>query len=135
MTTKYSHFQIAAIAVEQAVTAISGERARQISVEKHLPIQDDQYTKGELIAAASCYAEIAARVLRYGNQAPLNAPMQWPWAMEHWKPSHDANRMMEKAGALVLAQYENSVRKELYANNDWSETEDRSEQSDSSQQE
>lgn len=81
----------------QAAADVLAERARQISDEGWTPEYDDQWTKGQLRHAASCYA------LNYRHYA-AEVTRNWPWA-SFWKPSTE-RRDLVKAGALILAEIE-----------------------------
>lgn len=97
---------------------IAMERMRQIDEEGYTPENDDTWhTRGELAAAGSCYAIHAALQSseegRAGlaerdeaaNDTGLRAiPSYWPWGPEHWNPSDDPMRNLDKAGALIAAE-------------------------------
>lgn len=87
------------------IERIGAERQRQIGVEGY----DEHHDKGhaeELINAARCYALAAERNV---HDVPIPSAedmifaVGWPWGKEHWKPSRDAIRNLEKAGALIAA--------------------------------
>jgi len=84
-----------------AATDVLAERRRQISAEGRPLEHDDEYTNGDLAAAAGCYALHA----HDDNAAMEGAPVWWPWETEWWKPS-DPRRNLVKAGALILAEIE-----------------------------
>jgi len=79
---------------------ISAERERQIHEEGYSAGHDAAHDYKDLLDAASCY-------LWSAQQGPdghkeLEAPAQWPWDKEYWKPKtrfHD----MKRCGALVAA--------------------------------
>ncbi|MGQ3001265.1 MAG: hypothetical protein ACT6UH_00525 [Hydrogenophaga sp.] len=76
------------------------ERVRQISAEGWTPEHDDHHGKGEMAAAAGCYALFTDA---YPNQG--QCPAEWPWNADWWKPTN-YRRDLEKAGALILAEIE-----------------------------
>lgn len=86
----------------QAALDVGAERRRQIEAEGRDFSNDDQYTNGELAAAAGSYALHAHDA---PEPRPNFAPAWWPWGIESWKPS-DARRDLVKAGALILAEIE-----------------------------
>lgn len=78
---------------------VLAERRRQIEAEGWTPEHDDAHDKGELAAAASCYAFSAVK-------SPYHLNNQiWPWSSEWWKPA-DSRRNLVKAGALIIAEIE-----------------------------
>lgn len=83
------------------------ERLRQITDEDWSEAHDQQYTQGELLAAAMNYLE-AARLEAitgkpYEGPPPLGETVPWPWDPKWWKPA-GTKRNVEKAGALVCAE-------------------------------
>lgn len=115
--------KIEEITSNRALMDIFAERQRQVSVEGWTPDHDDDaHDSGDLAAAASAYALAACdRLNPYsqgdgGFDASLNGglhdehPPMWPdeWP---WKPA-SPRRMLEKAGALILAEIERIDRKE-----------------------
>lgn len=86
---------------------VLAERARQISEEGWTPEHDDKHIRGELGAAAACYA-VPSRQRRFALQH------LWPstWSELWFKPggAHDdltaRRRDLVKAGALILAEIE-----------------------------
>lgn len=82
---------------------INEERIRQIEKEGWSDDHDDQYTQNELTDAADAY-------LRAGTTGDLKRPSFWPWDEEWWKPSKEAKRNFEKAGALYLADLDRLIR-------------------------
>lgn len=81
------------------IELIAAERQRQIEKEGWTVEHDRQHKNGELAQAASCYA------MKRCVTDPFQAPIQWPWSLEYWKPTPD-NRIKEltKAGALIAAE-------------------------------
>ncbi|PNW65569.1 UNVERIFIED_CONTAM: hypothetical protein BEN50_22270, partial [Euhalothece sp. KZN 001] len=93
--------------MSSGVDAISAERWRQVFEEGWTYEHDDQHVRGELGAAAACYA------------APSRARdvaiwALWPatWDKSHFKPAGACDdlasrrRDLEKAGALIAAEIE-----------------------------
>lgn len=89
-----------------AVDEIAAERRRQIEVEGWTPEHDDQHIRGELAAAAACYAHFGWMARR--------APTEWPWDAEWWKPK-DRRRDLIRGGALIVAEIERLDRAALKA--------------------
>lgn len=97
------------------VERIRAERQRQIDAEGWTPEHDDTHQKGQLAAAASCYAKVASRPREITDRVigPLRRKgfdVEWPWAIEWWKPSTDPIRNLEKAGALIAAEIDRLER-------------------------
>ena len=67
-------------AISTAMTAIIDERIRQIEAEGWTPDHDDEHDKGELAAAAACYA--------YGEQLDCSCGPIWPFGEDGRKPQH-----------------------------------------------
>lgn len=84
--------------LSQAVADIIAERQRQIAVERWTPEHDDEHSRGELAAAAACYALLA-------NQQGFSTPAHWPWSPDWWKQTSERNDLI-KAGALITAEIE-----------------------------
>src|SRR6266851_8726769 len=85
---------------------IQAERVRQQQVEGWTPEHDDEHSSSEMIMAALCYANIAG-FMGNGHSAENAGNMvypDWPWDMEHLKPSPDRVRNLVKAGALIAAE-------------------------------
>lgn len=61
-----------------AARDVLAERQRQINVEGWTPEHDDQYTAGDMAAAAACYANQG----RYHYPEPGVPGPKWPWAAE-----------------------------------------------------
>lgn len=89
------------------VAAILSERIRQRLQEGWTPEHDDEHDDGTLAAAAAAYALNAADQLNPYSQGDggNSQPIMWPWAAEWWKPS-TVKRDLEKAGALIAAEWE-----------------------------
>lgn len=88
-------------------TAIMGERYRQTMQEGWTHDHDDQHTEGELALAATAYLRVDRGGLSYCNF--------WPWDNSWWKPSHNQKRNLEKAGALIAAEWDRLDRAEQAA--------------------
>lgn len=89
------------------VKAIASERQRQIEQEDWTPEHDDEHDKGELAAAASCYAYDPRKF----NKA--SSPL-WPWSEAWWKPK-DRRSNLVRAGALIAAEIDRLDRATLAA--------------------
>lgn len=85
--------------------AFLAERKRQIDVEGWTPEHDDEHRSGGLADAAACYA------LHGGGLPEELCTDHWPWDRSWWKPSSKM-RDLEKAGALLIAEYERLQRAE-----------------------
>ena len=107
---------LAPFRVNAAIMLIADERDRQIEVEGWTAEHDDKHTMGELAQAASCYA-LPGELRLYIPDAPEN----WPWAAELWKPANcefdtDENyieervKELKKAGSLIIAEIERLQR-------------------------
>lgn len=83
----------------QAALDILEERRRQVETEGWTPEHDDEHSKGEMAAAAACYA------LNASVPMPKLMPSYWPWATEWWKPTNP-RRDLVKSAALLLAEIE-----------------------------
>ncbi|MDE5061297.1 hypothetical protein OZD67_04160 [Wolbachia endosymbiont of Drosophila nikananu] len=98
---------VAALEAEIALRDVAAERERQKSVEGWTEAHDDQHSAGQLVAAATCYAEssyfLTDRLRSNGSQ--MDVPRLWPWADEWWKPTTQ-RRDLVKATALILAEIE-----------------------------
>jgi hypothetical protein len=91
------------VELSQAGRDVLAERQRQINVEGWTQEHDDEYSKGEMAAAAAAYAD--PRVTPRKTGAGCYIPMSWPWAPGWWKPKDKRNNLV-KAGALILAEIE-----------------------------
>lgn len=85
------------------------ERLRQIDVENRSPVDDDDYSLGQLAYAAAGYAQ--GSVPAQQVQGCLR-PSYWPWHPRWWKPG-SPRRMLVKAAALILAEIERIDRSAL----------------------
>ncbi|WP_051241952.1 hypothetical protein [Azohydromonas australica] len=89
-----------------AARDVLAERLRQFDVEGWTPEHDDQYTEGELAVAAACYAVSSIDP----DDVAKEPPRLWPLPAQWWKPS-TAERMLEQAGGLLLAEMERRRRR------------------------
>lgn len=92
-----------------AVGAFLAERKRQITVEGWAQEHDDEHGWGQLALAAATYAAWAPS--RGGHDMQHAAEYLWPWDASWLKPG-DAKRNLEKAGGLLIAEYERLQRAE-----------------------
>lgn len=88
---------------------IAEERAAHFTREGYTAAHDAAHDRGQLLAAAICYAEVPLMRLSYLPEAaePMVIEMmatRWPWEEEWWKPSDSAVRNLAKAGALIAAE-------------------------------
>lgn len=99
--------KLSADTANRGIERMASERARQIHEEGHDPTSDVGRSR-ELMNAARCYLEAAeygadAWHDRDGRYVP---PGGWPLAPSEWKPSTDASRNLEIAGALTAAAFD-----------------------------
>lgn len=88
---------------------ILAERLRQMDVEGWTPEHDDvEHKNGELALAAWSYLTECAAF--GGDPCGDEPPDGWPWDASWWKPSPDAVRNLEKAGALIAAEIDRLLR-------------------------
>lgn len=81
---------------------IARERRRQAEQEGYSPEHDDTHDRGELIAAARCYAWAATPGF-VTTDAASHPPQEWPWDAADWKPDwDDPTHNLVRAGALIL---------------------------------
>lgn len=94
-----------------ALDAVATERLRQIEVEGWEVAHDDAHDKGELAAAASCYAANACLAVCEPNSAYSGEPPPaWPWDRRWWKP-RKPYRDLTRAAALSVAEMARRMRK------------------------
>ena len=101
----------------KAARDVLAERRRQVEVEGWTAEHDDAlHDNGELAAAAAAYAIAASDDLHPLSQGDCGytdmPPLAFPWERDWWKPG-EPRRMLEKAGALILAAMEQIDRAEL----------------------
>lgn len=109
MAAKSRIGELEAANILPAVMRLVAERKRQIAGEGWTPAHDDEHTAGQLADAAACYALAAANVSFSGAAAPASPPGHWPFDDAWWKPD-TAIRMLEKAGAMIVAELERLER-------------------------
>lgn len=97
----------------EGVEAIAAERRRQVTVEGWSPEHDDAHDEGDLLAAAICYAEDAFWGPR-GDPKPRDG---WPWDAKWWKPKGKL-RNLARAGALIAAEFDRTVRQARHGASD-----------------
>lgn len=97
----------------EGVEAIAAERRRQVTVEGWSPQHDDAHDEGDLLAAAICYAEDAFWGPR-GDPKPRDG---WPWDAKWWKPKGKL-RNLARAGALIAAEFDRTVRQARHGASD-----------------
>ena len=96
------------------IERIAAERMRQIKKEGWTYEHDNAHEKGELTAAAACYAlENYDKGFNIKDFYVGYADILWPWDIEWWKPSLDKIRNLEKAGALIAAEIDRLLRMEV----------------------
>lgn len=93
--------------LSKALIDVMNERDRQHNEEGWTPEHDDQHAKGQLAAAAACYAGFSDAYPNCGQP-----PFFWPFEGVWWKPS-DYRRDLVKAAALILAEIERLDRAEV----------------------
>lgn len=86
------------------IAAFEAERTRQLEIEGFTPQDDDKYQHGELVLAAKAYLMSPEERSMVGFDP--NDRMHWPWDASWWKPSEDRRRDLEKAGALMAAEWD-----------------------------
>lgn len=101
--------------ISQGVSSVLTERNRQWAVEGFDPARDDQYVRGELALAATCYVahvglsqELEAKLgEKFDAEQHRTMPALhfWPWSRDWWKPT-DRRRDLVKAAALIIAEIE-----------------------------
>ena len=79
------------------VELIAVERERQIGEEGWSSSHDSDYDRGQLAAAAACYAW------------PDVKDEWWPWEEKWWKPKDDLRNLV-RAGALIAAEIDRLQR-------------------------
>ncbi len=86
--------------------AIADERLRQIEVEGRT-VENDVLVNdaGELMDVAVHYVEASIRK-HDGETGWADLPIYFPWPRQWWKPSAEIQRNLEKAGALLAAEWD-----------------------------
>lgn len=89
------------------------ERRRQIEVLGCSAAHDDGHSDGEILQAAWDYLEFALRQIQGDETGSAeDAPDGWPFEASEWKPSNDPMRNLEKAGAMIAAEWDRLKRKQ-----------------------
>lgn len=86
----------------QASIDVVDERVRQLEAEEWDYAHDDQYVDGELVQAASCYANAT---LQEPWMPVTVTPVDWPWGHDDWKPKTYRENLV-RAAALLIAEIE-----------------------------
>lgn len=111
---------------KDAFTAFAEERRRQIEEKFFTPIYDDNYVEGDLARAAASYS-LSAAAAAQRKQSLKGVPglvhemldatgkKLFPWPMTWFKPNevNRSKRDIEKAGALLAAEWERIDREEI----------------------
>lgn len=92
-------------ALMDVISEIQAERHRQRWDEGWTQEHDDAHDKGEMAAAAACYA-LNAVPERFADGV---VPIFWPWSREWWKPK-SRRRDLVRAAALIVAEIERMDR-------------------------
>ncbi len=94
------------------VIAIALEREREIMEEGWTAEHDDGHAPGEMALAGAAYAvSVSEPWLSTVAQGSGLTPVVWPWSPDWWKPS-TAKRNLERAGALIAAEWDRYDRAE-----------------------
>nr|WP_174825155.1 hypothetical protein [Ruegeria arenilitoris] len=96
--------------------AIAAERRRQVTEEGFGASHDDDYTGGELAAAAACYAAHRSDILPEFNAIGF-VRYAWPWDQSWWKPQNPRSDLV-RAGALIAAEIDRLDRAEALKGGD-----------------
>lgn len=84
---------------------IAAERARQLRAEGWAPEHDDLHTRGQLAAAAACYAWPGRALIAVHVRGMSAALPAWPWDATHDRREvYDRRRALVVAGALLAAE-------------------------------
>lgn len=115
-------------APRDGASRISAERARHVAEEGWIPKHDDAHARGELAAAAACYAvaalgggsirdgEVTEVATFWGPEHDVYRGEAWPWDEEHDRRPRpgcsieERQRALEKAGALCAAEWDRLER-------------------------
>jgi hypothetical protein len=87
------------------------ERWRQINKHGYTAGHDDSDEPALLARAGACYADWAAETIEGTHDENEPSHPFWPWEIDDWKP-RDPKRALEKAMALLAAEYDKLVRDE-----------------------
>ena len=108
--------------ITSGLKLIAVERQRQIDDKEWSADHDDGHDRGELADAARCYLRAAqwADAMRNRDDVDGRCPAwardsmaPWPWDESWWKPSPDAERNLEKAGVLIVAELDRLLRRRM----------------------
>lgn len=91
--------------ITPAVRDVLAERERHVSEEGFTVAHDDEHGRGELSAAATCYAMVASNSQSDDPIELPSPPSWWPWGRQWWKPG-PLRRNLVKAAALLIAEIE-----------------------------
>lgn len=95
----------------RAAHDVLAERQRQVSAEGWTPAHDDKQTSGALAVGAACYALLAAAEgaddldFEWRQEYRKIVDRIWPYDRE-WLRPHVPRRMLEKSGAMTIAEIE-----------------------------
>lgn len=101
------------------IEAFASERTRQIELLGYTIEHDADHHFTDLVKAAQCYSAVAAMTETnvwdeqtqewFTRDEIIEGIIDtiWPWEPHFFKPSTDAMRNLEKAGALLAAAYDN----------------------------
>lgn len=105
--------KVQSLFASRGVVMIAIERERQVSVEGWTPEHDDTHVHGEMALAAACYAGCSE--VKEGSKRSI-ASSWWPeeWDLQWFKPK-DAQRDLERSGALSAAEIDRLLRKEQHS--------------------
>lgn len=104
--------------MSEGAKRIAIERGRQIAEEGWTSAHDAEHDRGELAAAAACYAIHGTDPHRYDQEFVADAFTEfWPFDLSWWKPGTGEGvptriRRLEKAGALIAAEIDRLLREE-----------------------
>lgn len=90
------------------ILAIAEERARQAAGEGYTNQHDDTHFDGALLAAGICYADASLIAVQETDRTVVGC---WPFEAGWWKPDANPLRNLEKAGALIAAEYDRIRKK------------------------
>jgi hypothetical protein len=90
---------------------IATERLRQKTQEGYSDEHDDEHEFGEIVEAAICYADHAAKRSFLGAKEyrDYESPDEWPWEWSFWKPKTPIKDLV-RAGALIAAEIDRLKR-------------------------
>jgi hypothetical protein len=111
MTTKKESRAVPDVKLSNVLAEITVERLRQWDEEGFSHSHDDKHDRGELAAAAACYAASSATDWRDPAAAPVHPGPWWPFDQQWWKP-HGSRRNLIRAAALIVAEIERLDRLE-----------------------